>query len=94
MLDDERSRPRGDFIPISLPNFFAGAFVERNDERLALVIPIDYDEIACSAGIRLNGLFPGEKSVGQEQDKAGSQQKVAHGFLPPLESRFVEDNCP
>ena len=50
VLDDERRRPRVDLLALHPPDLRAGALVERDDERGALVIPDDDQVVAVECG--------------------------------------------
>ena len=50
MLDDDRRGPRGDFFAIDFPPLVAGALVERDDERISFVVPVDDERVAVKHG--------------------------------------------
>ena len=44
-LHDQRRAPGGDLVALAPPSFFARRLIERDQERLLLVIPIDDQRI-------------------------------------------------
>ena len=50
VLHDEGRGPSRSFGPILAPEFLASAFVHRDDERIALVIPFDDQGVAVQRG--------------------------------------------